>query len=56
MVAYVIFTKERTRNQQEIDLYRDMAGAALAGHPITFRVARLAARKSSKARTARRTS
>jgi uncharacterized protein (DUF1330 family) len=39
MVAYVIFTKERTRNQRELDLYRDMAPAALAGHPITFRVA-----------------
>jgi uncharacterized protein (DUF1330 family) len=39
MVAYVIFIKERTRNQREVDLYRDMAPAALAGHPITFRVA-----------------
>ena len=39
MVAYVIFIKERTRNQREVDLYRDMAPAGLAGHPITFRVA-----------------
>jgi uncharacterized protein (DUF1330 family) len=39
VVAYVIFIKERTRNQQEVDLYRDMAPAGLAGHPITFRVA-----------------
>ena len=39
MVAYVIFIKERTRDQREVDLYRDMAPAGLAGHPITFRVA-----------------
>ena len=39
MVAYVIFIKERTRNQQEVDRYKEMAPAALAGHPITFRVA-----------------
>jgi len=39
MVAYVIFIKERTRNQREVDLYREMAPGALAGHPITFRVA-----------------
>ena len=39
MVAYVIFIKERTRNQSEIDRYKEMAPAALANHPITFRVA-----------------
>jgi len=39
MVAYVIFIKERTRNQAELDLYKQMAPAALAGHPITFRIA-----------------
>jgi uncharacterized protein (DUF1330 family) len=39
MVAYVIFIKERTRNPREIDLYKEMAPAAMAGQPITFRVA-----------------
>ena len=39
MAAYVIFIKERTRDQGELDLYREMAPAALAGHPITFRIA-----------------
>jgi uncharacterized protein (DUF1330 family) len=39
MVAYVIFIKEQTHNQAELDLYKEMAPAALAGHPITFRTA-----------------
>ena len=39
MVAYVIFIKERTNNQGELDLYKETAPAALAGHPITFRIA-----------------
>ena len=39
MVAYVIFIKERTHNQGELDLYKEMAPAAIAGHPITFRIA-----------------
>ena len=39
MVAYVIFIKEQTHNQGELDLYKEMAPAALAGHPITFRIA-----------------
>jgi uncharacterized protein (DUF1330 family) len=39
VVAYVIFIKERTRNQGEVDLYKEMAPAAMAGQPITFRVA-----------------
>jgi len=39
MAAYVIFIKERTHNQGELDRYREMAPAALAGHPITFRIA-----------------
>lgn len=39
MVAYIIFIKERTRNQGEIDLYKQMTPAALAGQPITFRIA-----------------
>jgi hypothetical protein len=33
MVAYVIFIKERAHNQGELDLYNEMAPAALAGHP-----------------------
>jgi uncharacterized protein (DUF1330 family) len=39
MIAYVIFIKERTRDQREVDLYKEMAPAALAGHPITFHIA-----------------
>lgn len=39
MVAYVIFIKERTRDQSEIEVYKKMAPAGLAGHPITMRVA-----------------
>ena len=39
MVAYVIFIKERAHNQGELDLYNEMAPAALAGHPITFPIA-----------------
>jgi uncharacterized protein (DUF1330 family) len=39
MVAYVIFIKERTRNQAELDRYKEMTPAALADQPITFRIA-----------------
>ncbi|MGH6642624.1 DUF1330 domain-containing protein [Hypericibacter sp.] len=39
MVAYVIFIKERTRNQGEVELYKQAAPPAMAGHPITFRIA-----------------
>ena len=39
MAAYVIFIKERTRNARELDLYGETVPAALAGHPITFRIA-----------------
>jgi uncharacterized protein (DUF1330 family) len=38
-VAYVIFIKERTRNPSEIETYKKMAPAGMAGHPITMRVA-----------------
>ena len=38
MVTYVIFIKEQTHNQGEIDLYKERAPAALAGHSITFRI------------------
>jgi len=30
MAAYVIFIKERTHNQGELDLYKEMAPAALS--------------------------
>ena len=39
MAAYVIFIKERTHNQGALDLYGEIAAAALAGHPITLRIA-----------------
>jgi uncharacterized protein (DUF1330 family) len=39
MVAYLIFIKERMHNQAELDLYKEMAPAALAGHPTAFRIA-----------------
>jgi uncharacterized protein (DUF1330 family) len=39
MVAYVIFIKERTKDQEEVDRYKEMAPAAMAEHPITFRIA-----------------
>jgi uncharacterized protein (DUF1330 family) len=39
MVAYVIFIKERTRDSSQIELYKKMAPAGMAGYPITMRVA-----------------
>jgi uncharacterized protein (DUF1330 family) len=39
MVAYVIFIKEKTKKQAEVELYKQMAPAGMAGHPITFRIA-----------------
>jgi uncharacterized protein (DUF1330 family) len=39
VVAYVIFIKEKTKNQAEVQLYKQMAPAGMAGHPITFRIA-----------------
>lgn len=38
MPAYMIFTRERTTDQAEMDIYAPMAGASLPGHPITPRV------------------
>lgn len=35
MPAYAVFTRERTTNQSELDIYGPLAGASLAGHPIT---------------------
>ncbi len=34
MATYIVFTKERTRNQAELDAYTPKAGASLAGHPV----------------------
>ena len=34
MSAYIIFTKEKTLNQNELDIYADGIRATLAGHPI----------------------
>ncbi|MDI1294559.1 MAG: DUF1330 domain-containing protein [bacterium] len=37
MPAYMIFTRDSTSDQSEMDIYAKMAGASLAGHPITPR-------------------
>jgi uncharacterized protein (DUF1330 family) len=34
MVAYVVFTREKMRNQQEYELYREKARPANASHPL----------------------
>ncbi len=39
MAAYVIFIKEKTTNQQELDIYAKEAPAGLAGHNIVTRAA-----------------
>ena len=39
MAAYVIFIKEKTTNQQELDIYAKEAPAGLAGHNIVTRSA-----------------
>jgi uncharacterized protein (DUF1330 family) len=36
--AYVILTREKTRNKAELDIYNSMAPGAFAGHPATFLV------------------
>jgi hypothetical protein len=33
MVAYVVFTREKTRNPAELAVYAKKAPAGLAGHP-----------------------
>jgi len=35
MTTYMIFTREKTTNQAELDKYGPMAGAASAGHKLT---------------------
>ncbi len=34
MPAYVIFTREKTTDQAEMDIYSGQAGATLDGHPV----------------------
>lgn len=36
MRAYVVITKTRTRNRDELDLYAKQAPVFMAGHPATF--------------------
>jgi len=38
MPAYVILTREKTRNQAELDTYNQMAPGGFAGHAATFLV------------------
>jgi uncharacterized protein (DUF1330 family) len=34
MAAYVVFTRERTRDQAALDTYSSLAGGTMAGHTI----------------------
>ena len=36
MVAYVVFTREKTTNQVELDTYARKAQAAAEGHKVSF--------------------
>lgn len=38
MAAYVVLTRERTKDQAELDAYGKMAGATFQGHSMTPRV------------------
>lgn len=38
MPAYIIFTRENTTDQAQLDVYAEMAPASFPGHPITPRV------------------
>ncbi len=35
MSAYIVFTRESTRNAAELETYSQKVGATLAGHPVT---------------------
>jgi uncharacterized protein (DUF1330 family) len=35
MAAYMVFTREKTTDPAELEIYGKMAGAASAGHPLT---------------------
>jgi uncharacterized protein (DUF1330 family) len=37
MVAYIVFTRERTRDQAELDTYSQEVSASLTGHDVTTR-------------------
>ena len=37
MAAFIVFTRERTRDPRELEIYAQKAPAGLAGHPITIR-------------------
>src|SRR5215475_345336 len=37
MVAYIVFTRERTRDQAELDTYSQNVSASLTGHAVTTR-------------------
>ena len=37
MPAYIVITKERTRNQSELDLYAKEHASFIAGHALTYR-------------------
>ncbi|KWB20490.1 hypothetical protein WL32_17700 [Burkholderia cepacia] len=39
MPAYFVFTREATRDQQELDRYLNQAGSTLVGHPAKVLVA-----------------
>jgi uncharacterized protein (DUF1330 family) len=34
MAAYIVFTRESTRDTAELDTYSEKVGATLAGHPV----------------------
>jgi uncharacterized protein (DUF1330 family) len=36
MAAFAVFTRERTRDQSEMDAYMQKVRATFAGHPITI--------------------
>ena len=36
MAAYIIFIRERTHTPAELEIYSQIAPAALAGHPVTL--------------------
>ena len=37
MVAYIVFTRERTRDQEELDAYSQNVSASLTGYAVTTR-------------------
>lgn len=34
MSTYIVFTRESTQDQSELDIYQSQVGATFAGHPI----------------------